>query len=527
MWDFMGEPAESVADMVVQESSYNPLTEKLLDVQIAEQLADFYADPLSFVMWAFPWGTGDLEGFDGPDEWQREQLIYIGEQVSSRKFDGVKPVKPIRTAVSSGHGIGKSAFTSWIILWIMATRMYAKGVVTANTGDQLKTKTWGEVGKWLNRSILTRWFEYNNSKGSMHLYHKNYPESWRVDAQTCREENSESFAGLHSASSTPFYIFDEASAVPDKIWEVAEGGLTDGEPMFFVFGNPTRNTGKFAEIFKRLRHVWHCRQIDSRSAKMTNKELFKEWERDWGEDSDFFRVRVRGVFPRASDMQLIPGDVVFEAQRRRARYLGDDPLICGVDVARGGGDECVVQFRRGFDAKSEKIYKIPGEKSRDSMKLISVLTTIFNDHQPDAINVDETGLGGPIVDRLNQLGWVTTGVNFGSKATDDKHYVNKAAEMWWRMRKWLLDGGSIHSSPQLEQELTEREYQHNSKDQLVLETKDQLKKRNMSSPDWADALALTFAIEVPKLQAPRGALDHLPGNRDTSGSWDYDPLDNL
>lgn len=524
MYDFMTiGPVEQYAEKII-----NNIDAELLDVTIAKELAQFYADPLGFVMWAFPWGEGELEGFEGPDEWQIDLLNDIGAQVKARQFDGINPVKPIREATVSGHGIGKSAVTSWIILWIMSTRMYAKGVVTANTGDQLKTKTWGEVGKWLNRSILTRWFEYNNSKGNMHLYHKNYPESWRVDAQTCREENSEAFAGLHSASSTPFYIFDEASAVPDKIWEVAEGGLTDGEPMFLVFGNPTRNTGKFATIFKSLRHIWTTRQIDSRSAKMTNKALFEEWIETYGEDSDFVRVRVRGVFPRASSTQFIPGDVIFEAQNRTPRYLGDDPLICGVDVARGGGDNCVVQFRRGKDAKSEKVYKIPAEKSRDSMQLISILTTIFKDHQPDVINVDETGLGGPIVDRLRQIGWAVNGVNFGSAANDKKHYVNRVAEMWAKMREWIMHGGSIHSSPELEVELTNREYGHNTKDQLVMETKDQLKKRGLSSPDWADALALTFAVDVPKLPAyaPRGHRDDIQGQRQNARRWDYDPLDN-
>lgn len=493
-----------------------------LDVQIAREIAQFYDDPVGFVMWAFNWGEGDLEGFDGPDVWQLDVMNEIGEQVRERGFNGIDPVKPIRNATSSGHGIGKSALTSWIILWIMSTRMYAKGVVTANTSDQLRTKTWGELGKWLNRSILTRWFEYNNGRGSMALYHKNWPESWRVDAQTCREENSESFAGLHSASSTPFYIFDEASAVPDKIWEVAEGGLTDGEPMFFVFGNPTRNTGAFAQCFKRMNHVWNCRQIDSRKAKMTNKPLIEEWARDWGEDSDFFRVRVRGVFPRASDMQFIPGDSVYDAQHRVARYIGDDALVCGVDVARGGGDNCYIQFRRGKDAKSEKVYKIPAEKSRDSMRVVAMLGRIFEDHQPDAIFVDETGLGGPIVDRLIQLGWPVTGINFGSKALDDKHYTNRVTEMWARMRAWIINGGAINSHPQLETELTDREYQHDSKDRLMMEPKDKLKARGLASPDWGDALALTFAVDVAK--APRKMRDDIPGQRNNQ-TWDYNPLD--
>jgi len=508
----------SVYDMQV------PGNEVLLDVQIAEEVAQFYADPYGFVMWAFPWNTGDLIGFHGPDDWQRDVLVEIGEEVKKRGFDGVNPVKPIREATSSGHGIGKSALTAWLIIWIMATRMYAKGVVTANTGDQLKTKTWGELGKWLGRSIFNRWFEYNNSKGNMTLYHKNYPESWRVDALTCKEENSESFAGLHSAGSTPFYLFDEASAVPDKIWEVAEGGLTDGEPMFFVFGNPTRNTGNFSKCFKSMRHLWNCRQIDSRQAKMTNNALIDEWERDWGEDSDFFRVRVRGVFPRASDMQFIPGDSVYEAQRRSPQYLGTDPLICGVDLARGGGDNCFVQFRRGFDAKSERVYKIPAEKSRDSTRVISLLATIFDDHDPDLICVDETGLGGPIADRLSQLGYPVIGINFGSEALQKKYYVNRVAEMWANMRKWLMQGGSINSNPQLETELTDREFMHNSKDQLVMESKDQLKKRGLASPDWADALALTFAVPAGSIE--RKERDDIPGQRQRS-SFDYDPLENV
>ena len=526
MMDFLDPVIPQPLDTLAFEGSgesaiFDPLIDEPIDIQMARDLADFYDDPYGFVMWAFEWGQGDLEGFEGPDEWQKEVMDEIGAEVRARKFDGVNPVEPIREATSSGHGIGKSALTAWLILWIMSTRMYAKGVVTANTSDQLRTKTWGELGKWLSRSVLTRWFEYNNGRGSMSLYHKKWPESWRVDAQTCREENSEAFAGLHSASSTPFYLFDEASAVPDKIWEVAEGGLTDGEPMFFVFGNPTRNTGAFANCFKRMRHRWNCRQIDSRNAKMTNKSLIEKWKEDWGEDSDFFRVRIRGVFPKASDSQLIPVDVVFAAQNRMPRYMGDDPLICGVDVARGGGDKCVIQFRRGKDAKSEKVYMIPAEKSRDSMRVVSILGKIFNDHQPDMIFVDETGIGGPIVDRLVELGWPVHGVHFGSKADDEKHYNNKVTEMYARMREWLMAGGSINGAPQLEEELTGREYMHDKRDRLMLEPKDKMDH----SPDWADALSLTFAMPVPKLERDRGQRDSRPGLRTNKNSLDYDPLD--
>lgn len=496
-----------------------------MDKSLADECAQFYNDPLGWVMWAFDWDYGELEGFLGPDVWQEQSLNDIANSVTERGFNGVQPVDPIRMSTASGHGIGKSAFTSWIILWLMSTRPFAKGIVTANTSDQLKTKTWGELGKWKSRCIVGHWFEYNSGRGSMSLYHKAFPESWRVDGQTCREENSEAFAGLHAANSTPFYIFDEASAVPDKIWEVAEGGLTDGEPHFYVFGNPTRNTGKFADCFKGASsHRWIKRQIDSRTAKMTNKKLIKQWAQDWGDDSDFFRVRVLGQFPRAGDMQLIPGDVVTAARKRGpGRYLGNEPLICGFDVARGGNDNCMIQFRRGKDAKSEKVYRIPGENSRDSMEVVSKAIMVFDRHKPDVIFVDETGLGGPIVDRLRQLGYPVVGVSFGSKADEEKHYRNKVAEMWYRMRQWLIEGGSIPDDNQLEKELINRQYMHNDKDQLVLES-----KKDMSeSPDWADSLCLTFAQAIPLIEGGRGMLDAPVDVRGNNLSAEYNPLDGL
>jgi len=493
------------------------------DVLLSEEVSKYYADPLGFVMFAFEWGVkgSPLEGFDGPDEWQRDLLIQLGEEIQRRKFNGVDPVDPIQFATASGHGIGKSALTAWLILFIMSTRAHSKGVVTANTGDQLKTKTWSELGKWRRLCITGHWFEVTATC----IYHKLFCETWRADAQTCREENSESFAGLHAANSTPWYIFDEASGVPKKIWEVAKGGLTDGEPMFFAFGNPTRNDGEFFDMFGKFKHRWITNQIDSRTCKMTNKRLIDQYIEDYGEDSDWVRVRVRGRFPKAGDMQFIPSDVVAEAQKRSAgRYLGDDPLICGVDLARGGSDNCMIQFRRGNDAVSEKVYRIPGEKSRDSMRVVSLLVTVLDRHKPDITFVDETGLGGPIADRLSQLGYNVMGVNFGSNADDVQHFRYKVGEMWSRMREWLMAGGAITDDPQLEAELTRREYGHNEKDQLILE-----KKKDMAvSPDWADALALTFAHPVPPRMIPRGDLDAAVGIRETVQSIkDYDPLDGL
>ncbi len=509
-----------------------------IDLQIADEMSYFYADPYGFVMYAFPWGEegSELQNFHGPDVWQKRELVEIGKAVVDRKFNGIDPVLPIQRATASGHGIGKTALTSWLIMWIMSTRENARGTITANTSDQLKTKTWGELSKWKDMCITGHWFVYHNSKGNMTLRHIANPENWRTDAYTCREENSEAFAGQHNITSTSYYIFDEGSNVPSSIWTVAEGGLTDGEPMFFVYGNPTRNHGRFYECFHRQRELWDTTQIDSRTCKFPNKELHKRWIKIWGVDSDYVRVRVRGRFPRAGDMQFIPSDVVAEAQQREPRYIDDDPLVMGIDVARGGEDRNVICYRKGRDAKSWPVYRIPGELTRDSMRLVSKIVDLCDPERthiapggipmlPDAIFVDETGLGGPIVDRLKQLGLNVIGINFGSKALDDQHHANRSAEMWFRMREWLIAGGAIKDHADLEMELTSRGFTHNKRDQLLLETKDDMKKRDLPSPDWGDALALTFALNVSKLERdPRtGQVISLSGQG--SAATDYDPME--
>jgi hypothetical protein len=212
-------------------------------------MARFYADPLGFVMYAFPWDSDPAlqlvplapvyqQRFNsqyGPDVWACEFLDALGALVKQRGFDGVHAVDAIRMAVASGHGVGKSALTAWLVLWIMSTRPFAKGIVTANTAEQLASKTRAEISKWAKKSVTRDWWKISTGKGAMKMVHVDHPESWQVSAQTCREENAEAFAGLHAADSTPFYLFDEASAIPDAIAEVAEGGLTDGEPMFLKY----------------------------------------------------------------------------------------------------------------------------------------------------------------------------------------------------------------------------------------------------------------------------------------------------
>jgi len=460
---------------------------------LAEDMGRFFYDPLGWVLYAFDWGVGELEGFDGPDDWQREFLEDWGQAIRANDFDGMKPVEAYRAATSSGHGIGKSALSSWIILYIMSTRPQSKGVVTANTGEQLRTKTWGELGKWKKRCITGHWFEYNNGKGNMNLCHPDFAESWRVDGQTCREENSESFAGLHAATSSPWYLFDEASAVPDKIWEVAEGGLTDGEPFWFVFGNPTRNTGRFRECWRKFRHRWKTRQIDSRQAKMTNKDLIKQWAADYGEESDFFKVRVRGLFPSASDLQFIGSDLTDAAMDRTVTeaMVAHAPTIIGVDPSWSGEDEFAIYLRQGLHSKLIGTY----QKSDDDVLMAGRISQLEDQYKADAVFVD-FGYGTGIVSAGRAMGRQWTLVQFGGASTDPA-MLNKRGEIWNAMKEWLKAGGELNDR-QTADEICAPEYKVRLDGKIVLEAKDELKRRAGISPNRADALALTFSFPVVK-----------------------------
>lgn len=490
------------------------MTAPQANLELAEEIAKFYADPLGFVLFSYPWREpGPLADYDGPDEWQTSVLIEIGKAVAERGFDGLHAVAAVRVAIASGHGIGKSTIVAWLVDWIMSTRPYAQGTITANTFTQLSTKTWAQIQKWTALCITASWFRLTGDR----MYHVAYPASWFCSAQSSKEENSEAFAGQHAATSTSFYFFDEASAIPDKIFEVAEGGLTDGEPMVFLFGNPTRNSGKFYKVcFGSDRPRWLHRSIDSRSSALTNKTQIAEWINDYGEDSDFCRVRIRGVPPRASDLQFIGTDRVQAAQTNPALSLADDPLIAGVDVSGGGSAWNVCRFRRGMDARSVPPIRFPGDFGRENM--IAKMAEVLANRDPAtrvAMMFIDSAFGSPIVERLHLLGYDNVvEVNFGGRSPD-VHQLNMRAFMWNAVKEWLPRGAIDKNDERLDVDLTAPGWHLNKSNQLVLESKEELQKRGIGPVDDGDALALTFAQVVAPVRETRGEY-RVPQGR---GSW--------
>lgn len=450
---------------------------------LLDDISRFYDDPLGFVRYAFPWGEpGALENYDGPDDWQAQQLADVGEAIRKNPSEFT-----VREAIASGHGIGKSAETAMIILWAMSTRPHLAGVVTANTKNQLTTKTWRELAVWHKRAINSHWFKWTATK----FFHVDHESTWAVNAIPNNENNSEAFAGLHGEH--VLIIYDEASAIPDKIWEVTEGAMTTPRAMWFAYGNPTRNAGRFHACFHEDQR-WNRRKIDSRTCKMTNKAELQEWVDTYGEDSDFVRVRIRGEFPRAGSTQFIPSNDVDIAMMREYPEEAwiTQPIILAADVARFGDDKSIIALRQG-----RKLIHLFKFRELDTMEFAREIASKIREFQPVVSFVDEVGVGAGVVDRLRQLGYEIVGVNAGSKPDDGDTYYNKRAEMWGRMREWIRMGGQLPKDDMdMRSALVSVEYgftDASSGEKLRLESKKDMKKRGLDSPDEGDAIAYTFA----------------------------------
>jgi hypothetical protein len=467
---------------------------------IGEWLSSCAHDPIKFVAEGFPWGEGELKNFpDGMMEWQRWVLEQISEGLCT-------PGKPVKIAIASGHGIGKSAICALIVLWAMTTSPDYRGIVTASTEMMLTTRLRAELRKWFRLFRAAAFFELT---ASALLPIDGNRDTWRFDLQPWNSNRPESFAGLHNAGRRILVIQDEASAIDKVIWDTIQPVSTDreAEVIWLACGNPLHPEGRFKDCFAEGTD-WITRHIDSRLVPITNKQEFQRWIAAYGEDSDFCLSRIRGIFPRQAFNRFISPDVVDAAMQRPAE-ANSDPLVLGCDVARFGDDMSVLFLRKGLDASTYPVMKfrnLPLDQLEDKIVELCVV------HRIEMVFVDGTGLGGGLVDHLQRRRLNVRDVQFGSKADQRRErYANKRAEIWGILRE-KLPYLSLPRDPELKEQLCGPEFSLNSRDEILLEPKDSMKRRGVASPDVADALAVTFAVEhatMPVRAWESGRGDHL------------------
>lgn len=495
-------------------SNNGPLISLQVERNIAELIASFYDDPYGFVLAAYPWGqptlpdgsVNPLRDKDGPEAWQRDYLIELGQHIRDNG-DLVSmglEMKVWRSATASGHGVGKSALVAWLIQFFMSTRRDTRGVVTASTQFQLEDKTWPELLKWHELLLNKHWFVWAATTYSFAAYKE--PEkqkSYRFTAATVSEQKTEAFAGLHNEGKSVIVIFDEASGIPEKIWEVAEGALTDGEAFFIAKGNPTQPEGEFANCFGKHSSLYRVRNVDSRDVRHTNKSALQTMIEKYGIDSDQVKVRIRGLFPEQSYNGFVDPQAVHDAMHRE-EVVTDPlaPLIMAVDVAHQGGDETVIGFRQGWDARSIPINAFTGLKTK---QLVDRIAKIADIHLPDIIIVECVGIGIAICDLLEDRRYKVYRAYPGAPYEVD--YVNNRAKWWADMRDWIYEPlSAMQEDDKLYDQLVKIQYQLRTSDgKTLMESKRDMRDRGLPSPDRADMLMLTFAVKVARRDRNRHA----------------------
>ncbi|MEG1825198.1 MAG: hypothetical protein RRY12_10815 [Cloacibacillus sp.] len=418
-----------------------------------------------------------------------------------------------RVSIRSGHGTGKSTLFSWIALWALCCFWDVKIPATAPTAHQLSDILWPEIEKW-RAQMLEPWrsaIRIKNDKITL----EGTPGF--VAARTGRKENPEALQGFHAEHM--IFLIDEASGIPEVVFEVARGALSTDGARILMAANPTRLTGYFYNSHHKNRDLWTRFQFSCLDSPRVSPAYAQEIAGEYGEDSDMYRVRVLGEFPHASDVQFMPGDVVEAAMGKhlRADMYSFAPKVLGVDVALFGGDRSVIFLRQGLC--SRLLFTVRGIRPEE---LADKVASLWDEHKADGVIVDATGVGEAVMSSLRLQNRTPIPFYAGNASLLDNCF-NRRAEVWYKMRKWLADGGALPPENDLRDDLVGPEYSINGKGKIQLERKVDMKKRGLASPDLADALALTFGAEVLKAQTGYARYTST-GSSKSSEYQNYDPL---
>ena len=496
--------------------------------QLIAQMLAFADDPLQFVLYTFPWQkpNSPLEHHHGPRQWQLEALQEMRDHIARNRNRTRQDLTPelLKIAIASGRGIGKSAFLAWVALWLFSTVPSSTVIVSANTEQQLKSTTFPEIRKWATMAINANWFEHNamSLRPAEWLIHSlktttDYDDAyWYIQARLWSEETPDAFAGVHSHAGMAV-LFDEASGIPAPIWPVTEGYFTDPTVHRFwvAISNPRNPSGTFFECFNANRDAWWHRTVDARTVNENDQALYAGIIKQYGEDSDEARVEVYGMFPRQGDENFLSRGEVEDAVAREVEPDIHAPLIMGVDPARMGRDKAVIAFRQGRDARSIEPLVYP---KTTTAELAEHCAAAIEKYKPDAVMIEADGIGGPVIELLERMGYQIISVMASSTASDPERYYLHRTEIWGRFKEWL-PSGSLPDHKELVVDLCGMRYRINLKGQLALWSKDQMRAKGFASPDYADAYMMTFSRTIARGDAKTSRRS---ARRRVAAGMDYD-----
>lgn len=402
-----------------------------------------------------------------------------------------KLVRKQRLSIRSGHGVGKSAFMAITILWFSSCYFPCKIPCTAPTAHQLSDVLWAELAKWhriLGEKMPDLAAQFERTQDEFRLLAA--PKESFAVARTARADKPEALQGFHAENL--LIVADEASGIPDVIFEVGQGTLSSEGAFALFAANPTRRSGFFFDTHHRLRERWETMSVNGETCPLVSKQFIEDIAHNYGSDSNVYRVRVQGEFPTADDDTVIPLELAESARYREVEPFG--VIMWGVDVARFGADRTVL-VKRQANATTEPHKSWGGT---DTMQTSGRIFAEWLDTKPEArpqhIFVDVIGIGAGVADRLLELGLPIVAVNVAEAASIDEHYMRLRDELWFKARKWLeRKDCKLVADETLIAELTLPKYSFTSTGKLKVESKDDLKKRYPRSPDVADAFCLTFS----------------------------------
>ena len=394
-----------------------------------------------------------------------------------------------KVAVKSGNGLGKGYSAAVAILWFLCCHDPAVVLSTAPTFRQVRHVLWREVHRLYRRA--------NYSLGGKLLDTRLEMSEGRF-ALGLSADSDEEFQGFHSPNM--LIVVDEAEGVEETIYEAIESLMTSENCKLLLIGNPTTTSGGFRRAFYEDRELYRTVTIsamDSPNVKegrvdirgLVSRRWVEERKKVWGEENPIYQARVLGEFPDQGEDMLIPLSLLEAAVKREMpEPSATEPVILAVDVARFGSDKSVILRRRGT-----VVEEIDGYRGMDTMKLAGRVIDAMNRCDPDEVVVDEVGIGAGVVDRLREQGYRVQGVNVGMAARDSDHFANLRAEGFWNLRQLFLEGGvEIPSDNELVGQLAGLRYTFNSLGRVIIESKEDMRRRGAASPDKADAMMLAF-----------------------------------